>query len=115
MKAVGQCMTSSEIIINPEVDDNGTVGEVDPKKVELVEQYIEALYQIMDDHDIPTIQMVLKFIVKELKKRDENDIDVPIVFDVRRALEYSNIRKAILDLTRHHNDARHYLDEDDAE
>lgn len=112
MKAVGQCMTSSEIIIHEEYDEENKEMVVDPKKVELVKQYIEALYQIMDDHDIPTIQMVLKFIVKELKKRDEEDNNVPIVFDVRRALEYSNIRKAILDLTENNEDARTYLDED---
>ena len=112
MKAVGQCMTSSEIIIQEEYNEDTKETVVDPKKVELVNQYIEALYQIMDDHDIPTIQMVLKFIVKELKKRDEEDNDVPIVFDVRRALEYSNIRKAILDLTETNEDARTYLDED---
>ena len=113
MKAVGQCMTSSEIIIPEEVDDNGNVIGADPKKVELVKQYITALYDIMDDHDIPTIQMVLKFIVKELKKRDDEDNDVPIVFDVKTALEYDNIRKAILDLTQRNEDARFYLDEED--
>lgn len=112
MKAVGQCMTSSNIVVPEEVDENGVLtGKPDPKKEALVEQYITALYEIMDEHDIPTIQMVLKFIVKELKKRDEEDNDVDIVFDVRTALEYENIRKAILDLTRDHDDARHYLDE----
>ena len=112
MKAVGQCMTSSEIIIPDNIADDGTNNGPDAKKVELVKQYITALYEIMDEHDVPTIQMVLKFIVKELKKRDDEDNDVPIVFDVRTALEYDNIRKAILDLTRYHEDARFYLDED---
>ena len=89
MKAVGQCMTSSEIIIHEEMNNDNTSGP-DPKKVELVKQYITALYEIMDEHDIPTIQMVLKFIVKELKKCDDEGNDVPIVFDVRTALAVSS-------------------------
>ena len=112
MKAVGQCMTASEIVLPEEMDGETSIG-VDPKKEELVKQYLKALYEIMDEHDIPTIQMVLKFIVKELKKRDNDDIDTPIVFDLETALEYDNIRKAILDLTRNNEDAKFYLDEED--
>lgn len=111
MKAVGQCMTATDIVLPEEVNEDGTTG-VDPKKEELVKQYIKALYEIMDDHDIPTIQMVLKFIVKELKKRDEANNEEDIVFDVDTALEYDNIRKAILDLAKNNDDARYYFDDD---
>ena len=105
IKAVGQCMTSSEITIPVK---EGSVP--DPAKVALVDEYIMALYEIMDEHDIPTIQIALKFIVKELKRRDEAGDRTPIVFNVSTALEYSNIRKAIIDLVNRNRDAAQYLD-----
>lgn len=112
IKAVGQCLTSSEIIIPEELGEDGVKSAPDAKKIALLNEYRIALYEILDEYDIPTIQKVLKFIVKELKRRDEAGIDVPIEFNLNAALEYENIRKAILDYTRHNSDARHYLDKD---
>lgn len=92
MKAVGQCMTSSKIIL-PESD-----GQVDQNKETLLNCYDDMLYEIMDENDMPAIKMVLRFIIKELKYRDTHNIDVPIIFNIDKAMTYTNIRKAINDM-----------------
>ena len=100
IKAAGQCLTASKITLAP--DENGQVNEV--QKV-LLEHYKDMLYRVLDEHDIPTIKIPLKFIVKELRYRKERNIDAPIMFDINEVVngDYPNLKKAIVDLVE--NDA----------
>jgi hypothetical protein len=95
IKAVGQCLTANRNILAKDAE-----GNVDEVQAALFDQYKQMLYSIMEEHDIPTIKVPLKFIVKEMKYRAERQIDAPILFDINDVLDgdYPNIQKAVLDL-----------------
>lgn len=85
VKAAGQCLSDPRIVFD---DDQDQV---------LYKEYIKMLYEVINEHDINEIKMVLRFIVntrERMAKADEGNITS---FDVSEALEYDNIKTAITD------------------
>ena len=98
IKAAGQCLSANQI--NLATDNGGNANELQSV---LLDHYKQMLYDVLEEHDIPTIKIPLKFIVKEMRYRAERNIDTPIVFNVNDVLDgdYPNIQKAIVDLCEH--------------
>lgn len=85
VKAAGQCLSDPRIVFDDEQDQA------------LYKEYIKMLYDVVNEHDINEIKMVLRFIVntrERMQKKNEGEITA---FDVNEALEYENIKTAITD------------------
>lgn len=85
VKAAGQCLSDPRIVFDEEQDQA------------LYQEYIKMLYEVVNEHDIGEIKMVLRFIVntrERMAKKGDGDITA---FDVKEALEYENIKTAITD------------------
>lgn len=85
VKAAGQCLSDPRIVFDDEQDQA------------LYQEYIKMLYEVVNEHDINEIKMVIRFIIttrERMKKVNEGEITA---FDVKEALEYENIKTAITD------------------
>ena len=97
LKVIGKCL-SYELI-----------NQTDERVAALYNQYQRALYEMLDDNDISDIKYTLKFLVSEMARNEELHRDAPIVFDPNTAINYDNIRKAIVDLVSSDESAKKYL------
>ena len=97
MKAAGQCL-GSELLEFEEEEDQVLYNE-----------YVKMLYLILDEHDLEEIRSVLRYIVKTRSTMLEQEVDDVTVFDVNTALEYDNIKKAMLDYIDHSEAAKKFL------
>ena len=97
LKVVGKCM-SYELIDQP-----------DERNAALYTEYQRALYEMLDDNDIADIKYTLKFLVGEMARNEELHRDAPIVFNTNTALNYDNIRKAIVDIVATDDTAKKFL------
>lgn len=85
VKAAGQCLSDPRIVFDDEQDQA------------LYQEYIKMLYEVVNEHDINEIKMVIRFIIttrERMKKANEGEITA---FDAKEALEYENIKTAITD------------------
>lgn len=97
VKAAGQCL-GDELLQFEEAEDQS-----------LYEEYIKALYMIVNEHDIEEIRSVLRYIVKVRSKIADENRETITVFDVGAALEYPNIKTAMLDYIDHSESAKKFL------
>lgn len=93
MKAVGQCFIKEYIEFDDEI------------KSELYKSYGLMLYDIMDEHDISDITMTLKFIVRQLMRKQDRNDTTDVIFDVDDAGNFANIAKALGNLVEDSDDA----------
>ena len=63
------------------------------------------------EHDLDDIRVMLRYIVKSRAKIVEEKRDDVLVFDTEKAIEYDNIRKALVDYIEHSNAAKKFLDD----
>lgn len=97
VKAVGQCLGDERIEFEQ------------PEDQALYTEYVNMLYSILNEHDLDEIRVVLRYIVKvRANLRDQNK-DTITVFDINKAIEYSNIKKAIVDYCEHSEAAKEFL------
>ena len=97
IKAAGQCL-GDEMLSFEEAEDEA-----------LYQEYVKMLYQVVDEHDLDEIRSVLRFIVKKRSDMADKEMDTVTVFDVNTALEYENIKKAMIDYAEHSEAAKKFL------
>lgn len=96
-KAAGQCLGDERIEFEEDADQT------------LYEQYVKMLYEVVNEHDLDEIRMVIRYIVKSRIKMVESKSETVTVFDVNEALQYENIKTAMLDYIDHNENAKEIL------
>lgn len=98
VKAASYCLASPLLQFENEADEA------------LYEEYLKMLYEVINEHDLEDIRVMLRHMVKTRAKIVEEKRDDAIVFDTEKAIEYDNIRKALVDYIEHSNAAKKFLD-----
>lgn len=87
IKVAGRCLAEELITFT------------DDKHIALYNEYVKMLYMVLHDNDICDITMSLKFIVKEIARRNTLHKNDPIIFSAKYAADCSeNIKKALIEL-----------------
>lgn len=97
IKAVAQCLGDELIVFEEESDEA------------LYNEYVKMLYDVLNEHDFDEIRFVLRYIVKvraDIKKAGKDTITT---FDVKKAVEYENIKSALLDYVETSDSAKTFL------
>lgn len=97
VKAVGQCLGDELIAFEEEADEA------------LYNEYVKMLYMVLNEHDLDEIRVVLRYIVKVRAGIKKEGKDTITIFDVKKAVEYDNIKTALLDYIESSESARTFL------
>ena len=98
IKAVGNCLCDELISFDEDEDEA------------LYNEYVEMLYNILNEHDVEDIRFVLRFVVKTRSRMAAECKDTVTVFNTERAVTYDNIKKVLLDYIEHNDNAKKFLD-----
>ena len=104
VKAVGQCLSNDLIEFVEEEGQEQNLGQI------LYGEYVEMLYQVLNEHDLADIKVALNFILRTMMRKKKEESDCMIIFNTKRAITYPNIRKAIVDFIKNNESAREYFD-----
>ena len=97
IKAVAHCFGDEMIVFEEEADEA------------LYTEYVKMLYDVLNEHDLDDIRFVLRYIVKVRAGIQKEGKDTITVFDVKKAVEYENIKTALLDYIESSDSAKTFL------